>query len=432
VDVDARAGRRPVTEEASAQQKPRNLAKTLLAVGWIYGGRGVGLLWTFALISKLSISDYGLYGMGFALMSLVGPPLDNPYQVRSARESEKRFVEERSSRFLLGLSLMFVGALLIPVHFILWFGLFVAGGEIVFKSLQSQASRNGDPQHVWRMDTMRQVSSVSIACGYLFAADHPTLHTAALLYCAPYLVIAVLAGFTALRHLPRLPGPPKAVLILIGETLGLAAYLQGDVLLLGWLTDAETVGYYQLCITVVIAIATIGQSFGVSFHESLRESGGDLTKGPQRRNIVMIGAASAVVVFIIGVGLLISPAPTELAVTMLIMSLFCGMRSISAILQVVLYVQHRDFFRLAANVSMVPPKLALVALLASFGAIGAAVATVIVDAILLGIYWNAVYGKAATARQTQLRESAADASATSEPAAQPGEPTDRDVQKGQP
>lgn len=419
-----------MTDESSAQQKPRNIAKTLLAVGWIYGGRGVGLLWTFALISKLSISDYGLYGMGFALMSLVGPPLDNPYQVRSAREIERRFLEERSSRFLLGLTLMGVGVLLLPVHYILWFGLFVAGGEIVFKSLQSQASRNGDPQHVWRMDTMRQVSSVTIACGYLFLAEDPTLHTASLLYCAPYLVIAVLAGFTALRHRPRLPGPPKAVLILIGETLGLAAYLQGDVLLLGWLTDAATVGYYQLCITVVIAIATIGQSFGISFHESLREGGGDIAHGPQLRNILLIGAASALIVFLIGVGLLISPAPTELAVTMLVMSLFCGMRSVSAILQVVLYIQHRDFFRLIANVSMVPPKLALVALLASFGSIGAAVATVVVDAILLVIYWKAVYGNAAAARHAQSGSDARDGADTAAPGI-PDEAAERDVQKGQ-
>lgn len=419
-----------MTEEAAAQQQPRNIAKTLLAVAWIYGGRGVGLLWTFALISKLSISDYGLYGMGFALMSLVGPPLDNPYQVRSARETERRFLAERSSRFLVGLFLMGVGALLIPVHYILWFGLFVAGGEIVFKSLQSQAHRDGDPQHVWRMDTIRQITSVSIACGYLFLAEGPTLHVASLLYCAPYLVIAVLAGFTALRHRPRLPGPAKTVLILIGETLGLAAYLQGDVLLLGWLTNAETVGYYQLSITVVIAIATIGQSFGVSFHESLREGGGDMAHGPQVRSILVLGAASALVVFVIGAGLLISPAPTELAVTMMVMSLFCGMRSISSILQVVLYIQHRDFFRLMANVSMVLPKLALVALLASFGSVGAAVATVVIDAILLGIYWNAVYGRAAVQRQRQLRHDAGNASdATGSET--PGGPADRDGQKGQ-
>ncbi len=59
--------------------------------------------------------------------------------------------------------------------------------------------------------------------------------------------------------------------ILIGETLGLAAYLQGDVLLLGWLTNDTIVGYYaHLHVTVGIAVVAVGQSFGMSYNHTLR------------------------------------------------------------------------------------------------------------------------------------------------------------------
>jgi Na+-driven multidrug efflux pump len=83
---------------------------------------------------------------------------------------------------------------------------------------------------------------------------------------------------------------------------------------------------------------------------------------------------------------------------MLIMSAFCAMRTTSSILQVILYAQRRDLVRLAANLGLVPVKLGLVAVLAlaGTGAIGAAIATVITDAILLAIYLTAIYRRKAT------------------------------------
>ena len=156
----------------------------------MYGGRGVGMLWTLAIISQLSIGDYGLYGMGFALASIVGPPLDNPFSVRAARESQERFLAERTTRYLLGLALMAAGVAFVDVNYIVWFGLFVAGGEIVFRVYQSQAFRDGHPERVWRIDTIQRTASIAIACAYLFGAPHPTLHVASLLYCTPYVAMA--------------------------------------------------------------------------------------------------------------------------------------------------------------------------------------------------------------------------------------------------
>jgi hypothetical protein len=377
---------------------PRNILKTLVAVGWMYGGRGVGMLWTLALVGKLSVGDYGKYGMGFALSAVVGPPLDNPFNVRAMRESEQHFHAERTSRFLLGLALMGAGVCLINVNYILWFGLVIAGGEMVFKSYQSQAARDGHPQVTWRMDTIRQVSSVSIASAYLFGVDDPNLSVASALYCAPYLVVLVLAARRVWGHRPGVPGPPRLILALVAEMLGMCIYLQGDVLLLGFLTDSTTVGYYALTVTVTVALAAIGQSFAMTFHEPLRSSGGDLASGPSLKSIVLLGLGTGGLVLITGVVLLLTPVPRELAVAMVIMAAFCAMRTMSSVFAVILYAQRRDLVRLGANISLVPVKLGAVAALAQFGAVGAAIATVGTDAILLVIYLFAIYRRKDRAR----------------------------------
>jgi O-antigen/teichoic acid export membrane protein len=262
---------------------------------------------------------------------------------------------------------------------------------MVFKSYQSQAARDGHPQVTWRMDTIRQVTSVVLAGGYLFGTAHPTLEIASLLYCSPYLVVLALAARRVWGHGPGIPGPPRLILALVGEMLGMCIYLQGDVLLLGFLTDSTTVGYYALTVTVTVALAAIGQSFAMTYNEPLRRSGGDLSTGPSLRHIVLLGLGTGGLVVIAGLVLLATPAPTELAVAMLIMAAFCAMRTMSSVLAVILYAQRRDVIRLSANLGLVPVKLGAVAALAQFGAVGAAIATVAADAILLAIYLVAIY-----------------------------------------
>ncbi|GAA2070714.1 lipopolysaccharide biosynthesis protein [Williamsia deligens] len=379
------------TTTASASASKSNLMTTAVAVLWLYGGRGVGMLWTVVLLSQLGVADYGKYGMAFALAAVIGPPLDNPYVVRSMRESEERFVTERVSRFLMGLTLVASGTAVVGVSYIAWFGLTVAGGEIAYKSYSSRFARDGKADRVWRLDSIRQVVSVGLACIYLFGTDHPTLLGASALYVAPYYVILVLAAIEARGHRPSLPGPPRLTAALVGEMLGTALYLQGDVLLLGFLTNSTTAGYYTLCWTVAAALAAVGQSFGMTYHEPLRLSGGRLSSGPPPRLTLIIGGASTAAVALFAVALLISPAPTELAVAMLIISLFTGMRTMISILQVILYAQRRDIMRLAANLGLVPVKLGAVAALAPIGAVGASIASVGADAILLGIYGWAIY-----------------------------------------
>ncbi|ORA05550.1 hypothetical protein BST17_09720 [Mycolicibacterium bacteremicum] len=375
--------------------------RTLWAVFWLYGGRGVGLLWTVIIIAQLGIADYGQYGMAYAVFSLIGPPLDNPFAVRAVRESEDRFLAERASRYLLGLALMVAGVALVQVSYIAWFGLFVAGGEIIMKAYQSHWARDGQPQRVAQADTIRQVVSVALAAAYLFLAENPTLQAASMWLVSPYVVIAVVVGFIVLRHRPGMPGPPRLIAVLIGEMLGLAAYLQGDVLLLGWLTDDTTVGYYALTVTVTIAIVAVGQSFGMSYNRSMREGDGHLASGPPLRSTLILGVVAGLLVLIAGVVMLFTPAPQELAVAMIIMSLFCGMRTVTSVFQAVLYLQRRDTTRLVANLSLLPVKLGLVALLAVAGAVGAAIATVIADALLLAIYAYILYRRPADTKAPQ-------------------------------
>jgi hypothetical protein len=236
---------------------------------------------------------------------------------------------------------------------------------------------------------------VGLGCIYLFATDHPTLLGACLLYCAPYAVIIVITGFVVRGHRPLWPGSPRLIAVISGEMLGTALYLQGDVLLLGWLTNSEIVGYYSLTWVLASAIANIGQSYGGTFVTQLREQQGAVSAGPPLRTTLVLGAVCGILVLITGVVMLVWPAPTQLAVAMLIMSGYCAMRTIILVFQVVLYAQRRDLLRFSAAVGLVPVKFALVAALASLGlgAVGAAIATTGTDAILLVIFSIALYRK---------------------------------------
>ena len=166
------------------------------------------------------------------------------------------------------------------------------------------------------------------------------------------------------KHRPAIPGPPRLIAALTGEMLGTMAYLQADVLLLAWLTNTTIVGYYTLAGMVVVAVISVGQAFATTYHEPLRHAEGALVGG----------SAAALHAGARGGGrtswcsssdwaLLISPAPTQLAVTMMIMSGFAALRIVSWIFQVILYNQRRDLLRFTAAVALVPLKFVLLAAL---------------------------------------------------------------------
>jgi hypothetical protein len=382
-----------MTEVTPTTAAPRNFAKTFVAMGWLGGTRGLGLLWTLMLIHQLGIGSYGSYGMAVAVTGLVGPALDNAFNVRAIRESEDRFVAERTARYLLALAVIALGLVLIPFVYFVGFGLINAGGENAFNVVKSRLIRDGHPDKAGRIDTAKQATSVVAGCLYLVVAQGPTLLTASLMYCTPYVAAVLIGAVTVRKYRPAIPGPPRLIAALTGEMLGTMAYMQADVLLLAWLTNTEIVGYYTLAGMVVVAVISVGQSFAMTYHEPLRHAEGALSAGPPLRYTLGLAAAGGLLVLLIGVGLLISPAPTQLAVTMMIMSGFAALRIVSWIFQTILYNQRKDLLRFTAAVGLVPLKFALLAAMASLGAVGAAIGSTIGDAVLLLIFTIALYRK---------------------------------------
>jgi hypothetical protein len=370
------------------------VAKTLISLIWIYGGRGVGLLWTLILVQRLGVSEYGLYAMATVLNGIVGNTVDNAFAVRAIRESEEHFLRERTMRYLVAVGLVAAGAVTFDINYVIGFGLMVAGGEIAMNVVKSQSARDGHPDKVYRLDTARQFTSAGIGAVYLYTSAHPTLIHASLLYCTPYVLALLVGAKLAVGHRPAQPGPPRLIAALTGEMLGTTLYLGGDVLLLGTLVDTTAAGYYQLAWVVAAAVAAAGQSFGMTYHEPLRESGGDLSAAPPLRNILRMAALGGSLLLIIGGCLFAFGAPVQLATTMMIMGGFAALRICIFVLQVILYTQRRDVFRHTIAVGLVPVKLGMVAALATLtplGAVGAAIAATFADAIMLAGFTWAVY-----------------------------------------
>jgi O-antigen/teichoic acid export membrane protein len=203
----------------------------------------------------------------------------------------------------------------------------------------------------------------------------------------------VLAGFTVRGHRPQWPGPLRTILVLSGEMLGTAAFLQGDILLLGWLTDTTVVGYYNLTWVLASAIGYVGQAFGATYTQPLRDSGGDVSTGPPLRLTVAIGFAGGLVVLLTGTVLLFTPVPRQLAIAMIIMAAYATFRTIIMVFTFILYAQRRDVIRLTSVIGLVPFKFGLLAALSSLGAVGAAIATSVSDGVLLVIFMLAIYGR---------------------------------------
>ncbi|MCX8554163.1 hypothetical protein OS121_03475 [Mycolicibacterium mucogenicum] len=351
-------------------------------------------MWTLVLVQRLGVSQYGLYAMATVLNGIVGNTIDNAFAVRAIRESEEHFRRERTMRYLVALGLAAAGAVTFNVNYVIGFGLMVAGGEIALNVVKSRSARDGHPDKVFRIDTARQLASAGVGAAYLYASAEPTLTHASLLYCTPYVLVFLAGAKAAIGHRPSPPGPPRLIAALSGEMLGTALYLGGDVLLLGTLVDTKAAGYYQLAWVVAGAVAAAGQSFGMTYHEPLRESGGDLSAGPPLRNILRIAGLGGSLLLIIGACLFAFGAPSELATTMMIMGGFAALRICIFVLQVILYTQRRDVFRLTIAVGLVPVKLGMVAALATLtplGAVGAAIAATVADAIMLAGFTWAVY-----------------------------------------
>ena len=360
-----------------------NLVRAGVAGGWIFAGRLIGLGWTAALVAVLGIGNYGQYAIAFALAAIIAAPLDNPFGVRALRVELDRYLSERTARAILGGVLLLAGVAVYFESFVVGFALVVSGGEIAFNALKSRALRDGFPNLVQRWDVARQVASVVLGLGILFLVHGAPLSVVCAAYLVPYLVVLGLACAFVLRARPALPAPPREVGLLFVDALALAAYVQGDILLLGALAGSTVAGVYSLASLVSLAAVSLAQMYAQTFHERLRLASGARDAGPSARSGLAISVVLGALVLIVGVVVLATGLNPALGWTLVVMSVFTALRSTTVIEQTVLYLQGRDARRVLGAVLAALLKLVLIAELAWLGSVGAGFACVLAEALLL-------------------------------------------------
>ncbi len=368
-----------------------NLLKAGVASGWVLGGRVMGLLWTSLLIFRLDLGDYGLYAMAYAISAIIAAPIDNIFLVRSLRVDDETFRRERSTRVCVGAALLLLGIVCFLPSFVVGFALLVAGGEILFNAFKSSRLRDGHPNVVMRFDAIRQIVSIALASAYLFATEDPQLEIAVAIYSSPYLVILVLAAFQARGSRPARPGGGREMLLLWLDAGALALYLQGDVLLLGVLTNNEIAGAYSLTSVVSLAATAFAQMFVHTYHERLRIAGGDPAAGPRLLVTLCIALLLGAGVFSLGAVVVAVGNQEQVGTVLLAMSVFVVLHSVALVLTTVLYLQRRDGHRVMAGWIAVVVKLGLLTLLAGMGALGAALASIAAELVLVAWYLRVVY-----------------------------------------
>lgn len=386
-----------------------NLFKTGVAAVWVAGGRLLGLAWTVAVIATLGIADYGVYAMAFALSSLIAAPLDNAFHVRALRETENRFAAERTGRALVGLVLVAAGLAIFAQFFVAGFALAVAGSEMVFNAYKSRSLRDGHPNIVMRLDTTRQTASIVAASAYLFLApvildQPPVLEVACLIYLWPYAVIVLLAALTMAKTRPAVPGRPRELVIFWVDAFIIAAHMQGDVLLLGLLVDSTVTGYYSVASVLAAAVASVGQMYAQTFHGALRAAKGNPAAGPGKKAVLALAGGLSLMVLLAGLVLLITGLAPQVAVALMILSLFVAVRFKSLIATTFLYLQGKDRQRVAGGSVAAALKLGLVAVLAfPLGAAGAAIAAVVAE-IVQALWYSRAARMAADTGGSQATE----------------------------
>ena len=369
-----------------------NFARAAIATSWNGGGRVLGLGWTALLISKLGITDYGKYAVGFAAAAIINAAIDNAFYVRSLRIDDDQFQRERCARVLFGTVIALVGVITFPESYIAGFAIIVAAGELLFNTFKSQYLRGGRPDVAMRFEAARQFSSIGLAAGYLFLVGDPQLSTATAIYVAPYAVILLVCS----RYVPgRKPAPPgglREISILSSEAFAAAIYTQGDLVVLGLVCGETVTGYYSVALVTAYAISTIGQQYATTFVERLRAAGGDLSAAPRRRNILKTALFTGSCMVVIGIGILVWGHADNVGYIALIMSLWVAARAIEYNFVVILFVQHRDALRVRATATAAAVKLALLFPMAYlFGGYGAAVTGVLCEVALVSYYHQVIY-----------------------------------------
>lgn len=377
-----------------------HLRKAFEASGWMYSSRALVFGWALLLTHQFGIGEYGIYAMAFAAGSLIGVPLDSYFTVRAPRVGDEAFLRERTTRALIGLTLIVLGVLAWPVSFGAGFAVAKAGVDVCFQASRSHLIRDGHPEWAQRADAVRQVLGFVMGSTYLVVVDNPSLPLAAALYLAGCGLPILRGARTLAEHRPIRPEITGRTASILTEAVGGVAYVQAEVILLGLLGSPSSAGYYSFGATIVWSLAALGQSFGFTFHEGLRNSKGAVASGPPLAIAVWLSVTTGVVVAAIAIGLRIVDAPEVLWLTFAWLAPVSFLRTLSSVSTVVLSMQHRDAFRMKITAVSVVIKVGLVVALRHSGGPGAAMAFLVSDLVMSGSYTASVYGRQLRASRT--------------------------------
>jgi hypothetical protein len=374
---------------------PSNMRRTMRASGWMYSSRALVFGWALLLTHHFGIAGYGVYAIAFAAGALIGVPLDSYFTVRAPRVSQGVFDGERTTRVLIGLGLVFLGWAMWPftTGFLGGFAVGKAGVDLCFQASRSPLIRDGHPDRAQRADAARQVIGIALGAAYVLLFPGATLEVAALVYLAGTASPILIGVRDLIVHPPVRPEITARTASILGESIGGVAYVQAEVILLGWLVSSTSAGYYSFGATVVWSLAALGQSFAYTFHEGLRHSRGHVDSGPPLPTALRLSAATGLVVAVTAVALRLVDLDQALWLTFAWLAPVSFLRTLSSVSTVVLMMQHRDLFRLKVTAVALVVKIGLIVLLSSHGGPGAAVAFLGSDLLVSAAYTWTVYGR---------------------------------------
>ena len=364
--------------------------RTVGAVFWMYSGRLIGLAWAILLTHELGIADFGRYAVALAVSTLIAVPLDHYFVVRAPRVPDEVFLSERTTRVLVASVLLALGAVAMGGNLLSGFLIARAGAEIAFNAVKSYRIRHGFPNRANRLDTSRQIFSITLAVSYLLIAPHPTLGRTCFAYLVGYSPAIVVALWEMLGHRPTRPVFDSHTRAIIGESFAASAFAQADVILVGVAATNSVAGYYAFGTQAAWALAGIGQVYSYTFHDSLRASGGKVSSGPPLRMTTLLSLATAVMAIGMAIILAIIGQPHELWTMFLVMAPVAALRTFSAIFTTVLVLQRRDMFRLMTTIVALTVKLGLVLVLAHYGSVAVALAALAGEVVMATAYRTAV------------------------------------------
>ncbi len=371
----------------------KSTRRTILSAVWMFGGRGLGLLWALLLTKHLGIAGYGQFAVGIGAAALISIPVDAYYLVRSPRVDDDQFEVDRASRYWLGVLLFAAGLALFTVWLPAGLALGKAGGDVFFNAQKSTAIRTGRPDNAFALDSARQGLSLVAGVVVILAVDDASIRLLSLVYVLGFVPFALMMLPRVIGVHVELPERTRSTAALVAEALGGAAYTQGDIVMLGAIAGESAAGYYSYATLALWSIAAVGQNYSFTFHEPLREHGGAVEAGPPFK----ITSALAVLggIGMVGTGLVLMVAGTEndLWACFVILGAAAITRFYGAVFTTVLALQSRDELRARMSLVAVAVKAAgILALAWSLGSIGAAIAFVVADVIAFAWAYRALYG----------------------------------------